>query len=271
MLFNGVIPSDKIEDLFGVKDKVVLVSGAGGLGNVLAHAFAANDAVVAIASRGLAKAESVAESLRAEGFRAKAYALDVTRQEDCNRVVAEIVDEFGKLDILVHTAGIANYSQPIVNVNDDNLEETLRTNLIGTIHMSEAVAPVMEKNHFGRIVNIASIDGISVNCIDGMSYGVSKAGVIQATKQYAVSLAEKGITVNTVSPVWIWTPMMSKRPNDYMVQAAGTIPMGRVSFAEDYVGTILYLCSAASAYVTGQNFLVDGGWSVSRVFRYKTF
>lgn len=271
MAFNGVISSDKINDLFGVKDRVVLVTGAGGLGSACAHAFAVNGAKVAIANRGFAKAEAVAKSLTDEGYEAKAYALDVESQADCDKVIADIVADFGRLDILVHTAAVANYSQPIVNVSDENFNETLSINLVGSIHIMESASKEMLKHNYGRIVNIASIDGVSVNCIDGMSYGVSKAGLIQATKQYAVSLAEKGITVNAISPVWIWTPMMSHRPNDYMVQAAGTIPMGRVSYSEDYVGTVLFLCSEASAYITGQNFMVDGGWSVSRIFRYKNF
>jgi len=271
MKFNGVISSDRVEDLFGVKDRVVLITGAGGLGSAIAHAFAVNGAKVCIANRSVGKAEAVSKELTEEGLFCKPYALDVASQDDCYKVVDEIVEEFGRLDVLVHTAAVAHMCEPMVSVTDEDLNETLSINLIGSIHILEAASKAMVKNGYGRIVNIASIDGMSVNCIDGMSYGVSKAGLIQATKQYAVSLADKGVTVNAISPVWIWTPMMSHRPKDYMVQAAGTIPMGRVSYAEDYVGMTLFLCSEASAYVTGQNFLVDGGWGVSRIFRYKHF
>lgn len=89
-----------------------------------------------------------------------------------------------------------------------------------------------------------------------------------STRHFAVDLAKFGVTVNNIAPVWIWTPMMESRPGDYMVQAAKTIPMGRCSYSEDYLGMALYLASDASAYVTGQTLLVDGGWSVYRAFSY---
>ena len=113
--FNGVISNDSISDLFSVKDRVVLITGAGGLGNAIAHAFAVNGAKLAIANRGFEKAEKLASSLVEEGFEAKAYALQVESQEDCNHVVASIVEDFGKLDILIHTAAIARICQPVVN------------------------------------------------------------------------------------------------------------------------------------------------------------
>jgi len=269
MAFNGVISSDMIGDLFSVRDKVCLITGAGGLGSMAARAFARNGAKVAIANRSRKKADDVCAEIVQEGYECKSYALDVVSMDDCKRVVAEVVQDFGKIDILIHTAAVAQYSEPLKTINDDEINSTLQINLLGSIHICEAAATEMAKNGFGRIINISSIDALSVNCVDGMSYACSKAALDQVTRNYAVSLAQKGVTVNGIAPVWIWTPMMAHRPGDYMKQAAASIPMGRVSYAEDYLGMMFFLASEASAYVTGQTFLVDGGWKATRVFKYK--
>lgn len=265
---HSVIPSDLIPELFSVRDRVCFITGAGGLGETVARAFAHNGAKIALANRTKEKADRVAQALTDEGCVCRSYALDVKSLEDCQRVTDAIEQDFGRIDILVHTAAIAQLCDTL-NPDDAELKETLDTNLLGSIHINQTVSKVMVKNGFGRIVNINSIDAFSVNCADGMSYACSKAALMQATKNFAVSLADKGVTVNGIAPVWIWTPMMAKRPGDYMKQAAATIPMGRVSYAEDYLGMLFFLASAASSYVTGQTFLVDGGWSVSRIFQYE--
>ncbi|SFP88283.1 3-oxoacyl-[acyl-carrier protein] reductase [Oscillibacter sp. PC13] len=269
MEFHNVIPSDLIPDLFSIRDRVCFITGAGGLGETVARAFAHNGAKIALANRSREKADRVCEELTAEGCVCKSYALNVKSQEDCRRVTEAIEADFGHIDILIHTAAVAQLCDTL-NPDDAEMKDTLETNLLGSIHINQAVSKVMVKNGFGRIININSIDAFSVNCVDGMSYACSKAALMQATKNFAVSLADKGVTVNGVAPVWIWTPMMAKRPGDYMKQAAATIPMGRVSYAEDYLGMLFFLASAASSYVTGQTFLVDGGWSVSRVFQYQS-
>lgn len=268
MEFNDVIKSDRISDLFGVDGRVCFITGAGGLGGTLARAFAHNGAKVALANRTREKADAVCREIADEGFICKSYALDVKDLADCRRVTDEIVRDFGTIDILIHTAAVARTCDTL-HPDEAELADTLRTNLIGSIHIAETVSAVMVENGFGRIININSIDAFSVNCVDGMSYACSKAALLQATKNFAVSLADKGVTVNGIAPVWIWTPMMAKRPGDYMKQAAASIPMGRVSYPEDYLGMAFFLASEASAYITGQTFMVDGGWGVSRVFQYK--
>lgn len=268
MDFHDVIPSDRIPELFSVRDRVCFITGAGGLGESFAQAFAHNGARVALANRTIEKADRVCAQLTKEGYDCKSYALDVRSPEECRRVTEQIERDFGRIDILIHTAAVARICDTL-NPDEEELKDTLQTNLLGSIHIDKAVSEVMVRNGFGRIININSIDAFSVNCVDGMSYACSKAALMQATKNFAVSLADKGVTVNGIAPVWIWTPMMAKRPGDYMKQAAASIPMGRVSYAEDYLGMVFFLASAASSYVTGQTFLVDGGWSVSRVFEYQ--
>lgn len=263
-----VIPSDLIPELFSVKGKVCFITGIGGMGAMYARAFAHNGAKVALANRTKSKADKICEELKAEGYDCKSYGLDVSKKDQVAEVVKEIVADFGSIDILIHTAAVGFNDDPL-NLNDEELRITTEINYYGTLYVNEAVGNVMAKQGWGRIININSIDGYSVNCIDGMTYACTKAAMQQLTRNYAVSLADKGVTVNGIAPVWIWTPMMEQRPKDYMVQAAATIPMGRVSYAEDYLGMTFFLASEASAYVTGQTFLVDGGWKASRIFHYR--
>ena len=127
----------------------------------------------------------------------------------------------------------------------------------------------MVENGFGRIINYNSIDAFSVNANDAMAYAVSKSGVQQATRFFAVEMAPKGVTVNGIAPVWINTPMMAQRPKAYLDAAIAQVPMARMSETDDYLGIALYLASEAGKYVTGQTLLVDGGWSCTRVFTYE--
>lgn len=268
MAFHNVIPSDRIPELFSVQDRICLITGAGGLGEVTARGFAHNGAKIVLASRTREKAERICAAIREEGGTALALALDVSDLESCRRAAEDTIKAFGRIDILIHTAGIAKVSDSL-HPDPALLREILETDFGGTVYINGVVGEVMQKQHWGRIINIGSIDGLSVNCIDGMYYGSSKAALSQATRYLAVSLAGSGVTVNAIAPVWIKTPMMDLRPDDYMKQAAAGIPAGRVSYAEDYLGILYFLAGNASSYVTGQTFLVDGGWSVNRVFSYR--
>ncbi|KEJ91330.1 SDR family NAD(P)-dependent oxidoreductase [Synergistes jonesii] len=262
------ITSLKISELFSVKDKVTLITGAGGLGNVLARGFAANDAKVIIASRSLEKMNETIAICREENADCKSYVMDVSDKQQVEDTVSDIVNDFGKIDILLHTSAIAPLG-PSLDFNEKDLRRTMDINFIGTVFINAACGRVMAKNGWGRIINISSIDAYTVNCVDDLPYSASKSAMAASTRHFAVDLAKTGVTVNNIAPVWIWTPMMNARPADYMVQAANTIPMGRVSWGEDYLGICFYLASNASTYVTGQTFLVDGGWSVYRAFTYK--
>ncbi len=262
------ISSDLVGELFSVKDRVCLVVGTGGLGACTAEAFAHNGARVALANRTKEKADDLAEKLTKEGFEAKSYQIDVRSLDDCKRVTDEVERDFGRIDILIFTSAVAIINDPL-NPDEKDLEETIKTNFLGGVHINETVAAVMRKNHWGRIININSIDAFTVNCTDGMDYAAAKAALAASTRAFAVNFAKDGITVNGIAPVWIWTPMMDQRPSDYMKQAAAGIPEGRISYPEDYLGALFFLSSEAGSYVTGQTLLIDGGWSVNRIFQYK--
>lgn len=264
---NSVISSVKIPELFSVSDKVVLITGAGGMGEVYARAFAANNARVAVASRRKESLEKIQEKVNQDGCECRVYQVDVADKEAVEASVRQIEADFGRIDVLIHTPAIAKLG-PSLDFNEKDFRDTIDINFFGAVYMNVAVAKVMRKNKWGRIININSIDGFSVNCVDDLPYSASKSAMTALTRHLAVDLAKDGVTVNGIAPVWIWTPMMEQRPGDYMVKAAETIPMGRCSYCEDYLGITFFLASEASAYVTGQTFFVDGGWSVCRAFKY---
>ena len=264
---KDVIPSFKIEELFSVKDKIVLVSGIGGLGAVLARGFAANGAKLILANRSQKHMDEVCAEVSEYGCSCDTYVMDIADKQQVEDVVGKIEKQYGRIDILINTVGIAPLG-PSLDFDEKAMRSTIDVNFYGTVYLNAAAGRIMAKNHWGRIINISSIDAYTVNCVDDLPYSASKSAMAASTRHFAVDLAKTGVTVNNIAPVWIWTPMMEKRPGDYMVQAAATIPMGRCSYSEDYLGMALYLASDASAYVTGQTLLVDGGWSVYRAFSY---
>lgn len=264
---NSGLKSRRIEELFSVRGKVVLVSGIGGLGADLARGFAENGAVLVLANRSQPHMDAVLADAKKLGCTCRGYILDVSDREQVEAVIAQIEQDFGRIDVLVNTVGIAPLG-PSLDFAEKDLRRTMDVNFYGTVYINAAVGRIMAKNGWGRIINISSIDAYTVNCVDDLPYSASKSAMAATTRHFAVDLAKTGVTVNNIAPVWIWTPMMDARPADYMVKAAATIPMGRCSYADDYLGMTLYLASDASAYVTGQTFLVDGGWSVYRAFTY---
>lgn len=259
--------SFKIENLFSIAGKVVLITGAGGLGAAYAEAFAANNAHVILASRTVAKAEDVARSLAQCGLSITTAALDVADKAQVQQLVSDLQGQFGHIDVLVHTAASCKL-HPGLEDSEALFRQNMDINLMGSYFLNQAVGNVMAAQGGGSIININTQSAFSVNSPDGMSYGVSKAALMHLTKYFAVLYADKGVTVNGIAPIWIDTPMMSGRSQDYLNKAIAQVPMGRMSHVEDYIGMGLFLAGAGSRFVTGQTFLVDGGWSVSRVFKF---
>lgn len=258
----------RVEALFSVQNKVVLITGAGGLGSIYARAFAQNGARVILASKTFRKATAVCEALFEDGLSCAAYPLDVGDKQQVNRLVEELEEAYGTIDVLIHTAALCKL-HPVMEDCEELFRMNCDVNIMGSVFINQAVGKLMSKHGGGSIININSNSAFTVNSSDGMSYGVSKAALAQITKWFAVALAEKGVTVNGIAPIWIDTPMLANRPKDYFVQAVKQVPMGRISTPQDYVGMALFLAGGGSRYITGQTFLVDGGLSVSRVFPFR--
>jgi NAD(P)-dependent dehydrogenase (short-subunit alcohol dehydrogenase family) len=250
-------------DLIG---KTALVTGASrGLGRQFARALAGAGADLAITSRTRASLEPFAAEIRALGRRAACVELDLRDQSSIENAVAAALAELGQLDILVNNAG-CNIRRRAVDVTWDDWNTILDTNLRGTFFVAQAVARHMIERRAGRIINIGS-----VTCVAGYAglapYGASRGGVKQLTMSLAHDWGEFGITVNCLAPGWFKTHQNRALYEDegWVEYLTERIPLGRPGTPSDLDGAVIFLASDASAYITGQTLLVDGGISVGAV------
>jgi len=241
--------------------KVAIVTGAGkagkGIGQACALALARAGAKVLVASRTEASAESVAQEIRAAGGEALALGVDVASPEQVEAMVAAALKAFGRVDILVNNAGVTRDGL-LMRMGEDAWDTVLDTNLKGAFLCTKAVARPMMKQRSGSIVNMTSIMGIAGNAGQA-NYAASKAGLIGLTKSAAKELAARGIRVNAVAPGWIETAMTAELGDEFKEQMLPRIPLGRLGEPEDVAAAVLFLCSDAAAYITGQTLTVDGG------------
>jgi len=274
-----------IHELFDLTGQVALVTGARHLGYDAAEALAELGATVVLTSRDPGRAAEWAERLNQERGTAAVgaavgVALEVTDPESWRRVVAGIEERYGRLDVLVNAAGGRSPSkvrpQRIEDMAADFLEgrdveawrTTLDTNLTGVFLGCRAAAPLMKRRRRGKIISLASIDGMVGRDLElyngaGLSatvpdYLASKAGIIGLTRGVAVALAPHGIQVNSISP----GGFERGQPEEFVRRYAARVPLGRMGRdGVDIKGAVAFLATAASDYVTGHNLVVDGGWT----------
>jgi NAD(P)-dependent dehydrogenase (short-subunit alcohol dehydrogenase family) len=249
--------------LFDLSGRVALVTGASrGLGQHFARVLADAGADVVITSRGRESLDPFARELTALGRRVACVALDVSKQESIERGVAEAIEQFGRIDVLVNNAG-CNVRRRALEVTWDDWNKILDTNLRGTFFVAQAVARQMIPRGWGRIVNIGS-----VTCVAGYAglapYGASRGGVKQLTMSLAHDWGHHGITVNCLAPGWFKTAQNSELYDDpgWVDYLCERIPLGRPGTPQDLDGALLLLTSEAGRYISGQTLLVDGGISV---------
>lgn len=236
--------------------RVVLVTGGGrGIGRAISAAFAQGGAAVAIAYReGAADAAGIAEALRRAGRRALAVRADVTRAGDVQTLVAQVLDAWGRLDVLVNNAGILRRT-PLADLTLKEWQEVIDTNLTGAMLCAQAAVPAL-RERAGCIVNIASIRGL----IGGTSpaYAASKGGMVTLTKTLARTLAPH-VRVNAVAPGFVDTAMNAHLTIEQRAKIAEQIPLGRFAEPEEIARTTVFLASPRASYITGQVLVVDGG------------
>jgi len=247
---------------FDLTGKVALVTGTSrGLGQYLGRALARAGADLVITSRNAQVLKSFQTEVESLGRKALPLALDVRRHESIQEMVAAAVAHYGKLDILVNNAG-CNVRKPALEVTWDDWNLILDTNLRGTFFVSQAVARQMIPRKSGRIINIGS-----VTCVAGYAglgpYGASRGGVKQLTMSLADDWGVHGITVNCLAPGWFKTAQNAVMYEDkeWVDYLCDRIPLKRPGQPQDLDGAVVFLASDASAYVTGQTLLVDGGIS----------
>ena len=244
-----------------LQGKVALVTGgAQGIGKAIALALAREGADIIVSDIMVETAEKTAAEIAGLGVRAKALKMNVADPAEVDAKVKEAQTEFGKIDILVNNAGITKDTL-LIRMKPDDFDAVIAVNLKGTYNCTKAVAPIMMKSRWGRIVNIASIVG-QIGNVGQANYSASKAGVIGLTKTSARELAARNINVNAVAPGYIDTEMTKKLPDDVKAKMQEQIPLGRLGTPEDVAAAVLFLVSDDSSYITGQVIGVNGGMAM---------
>jgi 3-oxoacyl-[acyl-carrier protein] reductase len=235
--------------------KTAFVTGSTrGIGLAIARSLYTAGAKVAVVGRDLERARSVAASL---GDRAAGVACDVARADQVDAAIAAAESVLGPIDILVNNAGITR-DNILLRLTGEDWDTVLAANLKGAFHTTKATIKGMMKRRAGRIVNIASIVGLTGNKGQA-NYAASKAGLIGFTKSVAKEYASRNILVNCVAPGFIETDMTDALPSEARASLLEEIALGRLGRPEDVAGTVLFLASDLAAYITGQVLVVDGG------------
>ena len=249
-------------ELFSLRDKVALVTGAGkGLGKSMALALSESGAHVVVVSRTLPDIEATAKEIQENGGKSLPIAVDVTKEEGVVRMVETILREFKTIDILVNNVGTF-IGGPLLESSIEDWHKMLEINLTSTYLCSKVVGKHMVERQNGKIINISSALGI-FGARDSGAYCASKGGVIQLTKALAIEWAKYNINVNSIAPYSLETEKTSTMLEDEKVKKAliSKIPLSRIGQPSDVSGTVVFLASKASDYITGQIIFVDGGFS----------
>lgn len=242
-----------------LEDKIAVVTGAArGIGRGIALALAREGAMVVVNYNGSAdRAAEVVGEIEANGGKAVAIQCNISDFEAAKDFYTAVVKEYGKIDILVNNAGITK-DNLVMKMSEEEFQSVIQTNLAGTFHGIRFVSRFMMKQRCGRIINIASVSGVTGN-MGQANYSASKAGVIGLTKAVAKELASRNITVNAVAPGFIETEMTDVLSDSVKEAAVATIPLGRFGKVEDIAETVVFLASDRAKYITGQVLCVDGG------------
>ncbi|PYK33190.1 MAG: 3-oxoacyl-[acyl-carrier-protein] reductase [Verrucomicrobia bacterium] len=239
--------------------RVAIITGAGrGIGHAIAVRLASEGARVACVSRTEANAKKTADEINAlRADAAKAYAVDVADHAAVQKIGAQILQDFGKIDILINNAGMTRDALAM-RMSLEDWDSVINTNLRGAFSFTQAILRAMIKQRSGRIINISSVSGIMGNA-GQTNYAASKAGLIGFTKSLARELASRNITVNAIAPGFITTDMTAGLSDEVKKALHAKIPLGKTGTPEDVANAAAFLASADAGYITGQTLCVDGG------------
>ncbi len=240
--------------------RVALVTGGmGGLGEVISSRLVdAGYNVVVTYSPGNAKHGEWVAAMKRDGYDIRAVPCDVADYESCAKAVASVQTQVGSIDVLVNNAGITR-DTTFKKMDKVNWDAVMRTNLDSLFNMTKQVADGMVERGWGRVINISSVNG-SKGAFGQTNYSAAKAGVHGFTKALALEVAKKNVTVNTISPGYIGTKMVTSIPEDVLnTKILPQIPIGRLGKPEEVAGLVIYLASDEAAFVTGANIAINGG------------
>ncbi|MHB8567967.1 MAG: SDR family NAD(P)-dependent oxidoreductase [Nitrososphaerales archaeon] len=256
-----------LRKLFDLSGKVAIVTGASGmLGSEIASALASCGADVVVSGRNVEKLRAAAEKIRSFGRKTLEVKTDVTSESDLGKLASETMHAFGKIDILVACAG-ANILKPAKDYPAADFDRLLRINSLGTFLTNKEIGKKMLEQRHGKIINVSSVRGAFATSANAVGYSASKAAVNMITKQLACEWAKFNITVNAIAPAMVATGMHTASPDGEILHLDPKVlegitkrtPMKRLAQPIDVVGSVIFLASDASNFITGQILYIDGG------------
>ncbi|MFI5479739.1 SDR family NAD(P)-dependent oxidoreductase [Streptomyces rubiginosohelvolus] len=252
-----------VSELFSLEGRVAVVTGgSSGIGRAITGALARAGASVVVVARREAELRETVDELTAEGCRAAWVSADLSTAEGVRVGAEEAAAAFGEPDILVNCAGI-NLRPPMTELGEDVWDTTMAVNLKAPFLLGQRFGPGMAERGYGRIIHITSQQAHRAFVSSG-AYGVSKGGLESLTRSQAEAWSPHGVTVNSLVPGFVLTPLNARLQSDpeKVASLAARTMVGRNGLAEDFAGAAVFLAGRSSAYITGQSLFVDGGFSV---------
>lgn len=256
------INSQLLQDLYSLRNKVALVTGGNsGLGLAMATALACAGAHVILAARREAELVCATNVLRDGGARADCLVADLSEPLGASGLGRRVIELYGNVDILINAAGV-NLREPFEDVTPSSWQRQLNLHLAAPFFLSQVLAPIMQKSGWGRIINVASLQSTRAFS-NSAPYGAAKGGIVQLTRAMAERWSPYGVTCNAIGPGFFPTPLTDAVFSDPELSNyhAERTCVGRNGKLEDLYGATIFLASDASAYITGQTIMVDGGYT----------
>ncbi|KAL1923481.1 uncharacterized protein VTP21DRAFT_8461 [Calcarisporiella thermophila] len=252
------------DNLFDVKDKVVLVTGGSrGIGEMIAAGFVAKGSKVYITSRSAKACDEVATRLNQKGpGQCISIPADLQKQSEINRLADELKKREQHLDVLINNAG-ANWAEPLDTYSEAGWNKVLNLNASAPFFLTQAMLPLLTakgtQENPSRVIMIGSVDGIRVPIFETFAYSSAKSALHHVSRHLSAHLAPRGVTVNVIAPGPFESKMMAETMKRFGDVIKGSNPLGRIGTPEDIAGTCIYLASRAGAYTNGSTIVVDGG------------
>lgn len=247
---------------FEMQDKVVIVTGgSSGIGRATAIEFAKQGAKVVVAARRTAAGSETIRQIEAIGGDSQFIKTDVTQSQEVENLVKQTVQSYGRLDYACNNAGFGK-TIPLMERTEAEWDVEVDVNLKAVWLCMKHQIPAMRQSGGGSILNMASMGGSVIGVPELTSYNAAKAGVIGMTRSAAIEFAKQGIRINAISPGLIATDILANVTADVVEQMVASIPMQRAGTAEEIAKAVVWLCSDSASYITGQNLVIDGGFTI---------